>query len=97
MVSQIYPSVLQFNKDNASDTKASFLNLHLFISNDINSSKIYDKSDYFDFPILEVIFLALHPLKFIYISHLIQFARASSYDADFNTRNKLSKLNSETS
>ena len=35
MVSQIYPSELQLNKANASDTEAAFLDLHLSISNDI--------------------------------------------------------------
>ena len=34
-----------FNKTNTSDTDASFLYLHLFISNDIVSTKIYDKRD----------------------------------------------------
>ena len=43
MVSQIYPSELQLNK--TSDTKAAFLDLHLSISNDIVSTKIYDKRD----------------------------------------------------
>ena len=45
MVGQIYPSALQFNKANTSDTKAPFLDLHLSISNDIVSTKIYDKRD----------------------------------------------------
>ena len=49
MVSQIYPSELKLNKANASDTEATFLDLHLSISNDIVSSKIYDKRDDFDF------------------------------------------------
>ena len=35
MVSQIYPSKLQLNKANTSDTEAAFLDLHLSISNDI--------------------------------------------------------------
>ena len=35
MVSRIYPSGLQLNKANASDTEAAFLDLHLSISNDI--------------------------------------------------------------
>ena len=39
MVSQIYPSELQLNKANASDTEAAFLDLHLSISNDIFSTK----------------------------------------------------------
>ena len=35
MVSQIYPSELQLNKANTSDTEATFLDLHLSISNDL--------------------------------------------------------------
>ena len=52
MVSQIYPSELQLNKANTSDTEAPFLNLHLSISNGFVSSKIYDKRDDFDFDIV---------------------------------------------
>ena len=57
MVSQIYPSELQLNKANASDTEAAFLDLHLSISNDIVSTKIYDKRDDFDFEIVNFPFL----------------------------------------
>ena len=42
MVSQIYHSELQLNKTNTSDTKSAFLDLHLSISNDIVSIKLYD-------------------------------------------------------
>ena len=52
MVSQMYPSELQLNKANTSDTKAAFLDLHLSISKDIVSTKIYDKRDNFDFEIV---------------------------------------------
>ena len=52
MVSQIYPSELQLNKANTSDTEATFLDLHLSISNDIVSTKKYDKRDDFDFKIV---------------------------------------------
>ena len=45
MVSQIYPSELQLNEANASDTEAAFLDLHFSISNYIVSTKIYDKRD----------------------------------------------------
>ena len=66
MVSQIYSAELQLNKATASDTKAPFLDLHLSISNDIVSTKVYDKRDDFDFeivnfPFLMMMFLALHP------------------------------------
>ena len=65
LVCQIYPPELQLNKANTSDTEAAFLKLHLSISNDIVSTKIYDKRDDFDFeivnfPFLMVMFLALH-------------------------------------
>ena len=49
MVSQIYPSEFQLIKANTFDTKAAFLDLHLSISNDIVSTKIYDECDDFDF------------------------------------------------
>ena len=57
MVSQMYPSELQLNKANTSDTEASFLDLHLSISFDIVSTKIYDKRDEFDFEIVNLPFL----------------------------------------
>ena len=57
MVSQIYPSELQRNKAYTSDTKAALLDLHLSISNDIVSTKIYDKRDEFDFQIVNFPFL----------------------------------------
>ena len=40
MASQIYPSELQLNKANISDTEVSFFDLHLSISNNIDSTKI---------------------------------------------------------
>ena len=56
MVSQIYPSELQLNKANTSDTKAAFLDSQLSISNDIVSTKNYDKRDDFDFGIVNLPF-----------------------------------------
>ena len=57
MVSQIYPSELQLNKANASDTEAAFLDLHLSISNESVSTKFYDKRDDFNFEIVIYPFL----------------------------------------
>ena len=86
-------SELQLNKANASGTEAAFLDLHLSISNDIVSTKIYDKRDDFDFEIVNFPFLDGDVPRStsygVYISQLIRFARASSYVADFNTCNKL--------
>ena len=39
MESKIYPSELQHNKANTTNTEAAFLDLHLWISNDIVSTK----------------------------------------------------------
>ena len=93
MVSQIYPSELQLNTANTSDTEAAFLELHLLISNDIVSTKIYDKHVDFDFEIVNFPFLDGDVPRStsygVYISQIIRFARASSYVADFITRNKL--------
>ena len=57
MAGHIYPSELQLNKANTSDTEAAFLDLHMSISNDIVSTKIYDKRDDFDYEIVNFQFL----------------------------------------
>ena len=63
MVGQIYFTELQLNKANSSDTEAPFLDLNLSITNDIVSSKIYDKRDDFNFEIVNIPFLdALLPM-----------------------------------
>ena len=75
MVNRIYPSELQLNKANTSDTEAPFLDLHLSISNGFASSKIYDKRDDFDFDIVNFPFLdgdvPRRPSYGVYISQLI--------------------------
>ena len=63
--------------------------MHLSISIDIVSTKIYDKRDDFDFEIVNFPFLDDVPSYGVYIFQLIRFARSSSYIADFNTRNKM--------
>ena len=75
------------------ESKRCILDLLLSISNDFVSTKIYDKRDDFDFEIVNFPFLdgdiPRSTSYRVYISQLIRFARASSYVADFNTRNKL--------
>ena len=72
----IYLSALQLNKASTSDTKAAFLDWHLSISNDIVSTKIYDKRDGFDFeivnfPCLDGEVFALHPMESISLNSLV--------------------------
>ena len=57
MVDRIYPTELQLNRANSSDTEAPFLDLNLCISNGTVSTKIYDKWDDFDFDIVNLPFL----------------------------------------
>ena len=90
MVNRIYPSELQLNKADVSQTEASFFNLHLSISDGFVLTKIYDKRDDFDFDIVNFPFLDGDVPRStsygVYISQLIRFARVSSHVDDFNTR-----------
>ena len=93
MVSQIYPSELQLNKANTSDTETAFLDLHLSISNVLFLPKFKFERYDLDFEIVNFSFLDGDVLRStsygVCISQLIRFARASSYVTGFNTRNKL--------
>ena len=91
IVNRIYPSELQLNKANVSGAEASFLDLHLSISDGFVKTKIYDQQDDFDivnFPFLDgdVPRSASYGVS---ISQFIRFAQVSSHIDDFNTRNKV--------
>ena len=79
MVNRIYPSELQLNKANVSDAEASFLDLHLSIS---------DGFDIVNFPFQDGD-VPRSASYGVYISQLIRFARVSGHVDDFNTRNKV--------
>ena len=71
---------------------ASFLDLHLSISDGFVKTKIFDKRDDFDFDIVNFPFLDGDVPRSssygVYISQLTRFAQVSSDVDDFNTRNK---------
>ena len=91
MVGQIYPTELQLNEANSSDTETPVLDLNLSITNGIVSSKKYDKLDDFNFEILNFPFLdqdvPRSPSYGVYISQHIRFAIVCSNVDDFNNRN----------
>ena len=91
MVGRIYPTELQLNKANSSDTEAPFLDLNLSITNVIVSSKIYDKRDDFNFEIVNFLFLdgdyPRSPSYGVHISQLIRFTRVCSNVDSFMSRN----------
>ena len=92
MVHRIYPTELQLNKANASDTEAAFLELNLSIHNNIVSinymingmilSLLNVNFPFFDGDVHR------RPSYGVYISQLIRFARASSHVTNFNNGNK---------
>ena len=84
MVNHIHPSELQLNKAKVSDADASFLDLHLSISDEFVKSTIYDKRDDFDianFPFLDGN-VPRSTSYGIYISQLILFSRVPSHVDD---------------
>ena len=93
MVGHIYPTELQLNKANFSDTEAPFLDLNLSITNGEVFSKIYVKRDDFDFEVVNhfsmEMFPAPLPMVYIFRNQLINFARVCSNFDEFNNRNLL--------
>ena len=69
--------------------KPHFRLASVYISNDIVSTKIYDKRDDFEFETVNFTFLDGDVPRCtyygVYISKFIRFARASSYVTDCNT------------
>ena len=88
MVSQIYPTELQLNRMNPTDTKAPSLDLDFSITNGIVSTKIYNKRDDFNFEIVNFPFpyedVPRSPPYRVLVSQLIRFARICSHVDIFN-------------
>ena len=89
------PTLTAVNKANVSENEASYLDLHLSISNGFISSKIHDKRDDFDFDFdILVNFPFLNgdvPRRTsygVYISQLIRFDRVFCHVDAYNARNK---------
>ena len=76
-----------------SDIEASFLDLHLSISDGFVKTKIYDKRDDFDFDIVNFPFLDGDVPRStsygVYITQVVRLARVPSHVDDFNTRDKV--------
>ena len=93
LISQIYPSELQLNKANSSETGSPVFGFAFVYFRWVYILKIYDKRDDFDFEIVNYPNLdgdvSRRASCGVYISQLIRFARVSSHVTDFNTRNKL--------
>ena len=90
MVNRSYPSDLHLNKANVSDTEASFLDLHVSISDGFVKTKIDDKQGDLDFDIVNFPFLNRDIPRStscgVCIFQLIRFAPESNHVDDFSTR-----------
>ena len=91
---QIYPSELEFKETTDTPALASYLDLYLYIDNAGRlKSKLYDKHDDVDFPIVNFPFLSSNipksPAYGIYISQFIRYCRACNVYSDVLNRAKL--------
>ena len=84
LICQIYPSELQLNKANSSETEAPFLDLHLSFLDGFILCKIYDKRD--DFEIVNFPYLDGDVPRRASYGVYFRFARVSSHVTDFKTR-----------
>ena len=92
-VKDIYPSELNVEKANGLDDQANYLDLtFIIVKQNGLSTKLYDKSDDFNFHIANFPFLSTNIpsalLYGVYISQLISYARCCTY-YDFGYRHRL--------
>ena len=90
----IYPTELEIKDTTDSSTQASYLEILPSIGTDEKlATKLYDKRDDFDFPIVNFPHLSsnipLSPAYGVYISQMIRYARACSTYEQFTYRGKL--------
>ena len=90
MVGRICPSGLRLNGANVSDAEASFLDLHLSISDGFVEAGVGDRRDYFDFDVVGFPFLDGDVPRSascgVCVSRLVRFARVSGRVDDFIAR-----------
>ena len=88
----IYPPELEIKETTESPVSASYLDLFLTLYNGKLKTKLYDKRDDFNFPIVNFPFLSSNipesPAYGVFISQLIRYARACSSYSDFTFRGK---------
>ena len=80
-IDHIYPIELEIKDTTDTDRSASYLDLHLEIDSEGRlRTKLYDKRDDFNFPIVNFPFICSNipaaPACGVYISHMIQYSRA---------------------
>ena len=91
-VDHIYPIELEIKNTTDTDRSASYLALHIEICSKVRlRTKLYDKRDYFNFPIMNFSFkyvatFTQHLHMEHYFSQLIRYYRACGFYQDFLDR-----------
>ena len=93
VVGRVCPSELQLSGANVSDAEASFLDLHLSISDGFVKTGVYDGRDGFDFDVVNFPFLDGDVPRSascgVCVSRLVRFARVSSHVGGFGARDRV--------
>ena len=89
----IYSSELEIKETTESSTSFLCLDCFLYMANGKLSTRLYDKRDDFNFPIVNFPFLSSNipsgPAYGVYVSQLIRYAKAYAKYQDFVDRGKL--------
>ena len=89
----IYPRELEIKETTETAFSSSYLNCYLYIDNGKIATRLYDKRDDFNFPIVNFPFLSSNipsaPAYGVYVSQLICYSRACSNYQDFMERGKV--------
>ena len=88
----IYPRELEIKETTETAASSSYLDCYLYIVNGKLTTRLYDKRDNFNFPIVNFPFLSSNipsaPAYGVYVSKLIHYARTCS-NQDFMERGKV--------
>ena len=89
----IYPRELEIKETTETSASSSYLDCYLYIDNGKLTTRLYDKRDDFNFPIVNFPFMSSNipsaPAYGVYVSQLIRYARTCSNYQDFMERGKV--------
>ena len=89
----IYPCEFEIKETTETAASTSYLDCYLYIDNGKLTTRLYDKRDDFDFPIVNFPFLSSNipsaPAHGVYVSQSIRYARTCSNYQDFTERGKV--------
>ena len=89
----IHPRELEIKETTETAASSSYLDCYLYIDNGKLATRLYDKRDDFNFPVVNFLYLSSNipsaPAYGVYVSQLICYARACSNYQDFMEHGKV--------